>query len=104
MTCEMPLISALHPLRKHHKLCDTALVKLWFQSIFLMLSNSLPSNTETHKAVDILWIRLNQRLMSSEFIVTSTPLRYSLPIGCIDISATLPSKMLLVGVIFNLIL
>ena len=29
LTCEMPLISALHILRNHHKICNTTSPKLW---------------------------------------------------------------------------
>ena len=30
LTCERTLISALHTLRKHHKICNTTSIKLWF--------------------------------------------------------------------------
>ena len=37
MTCERTLIAALQILRKHHKICDTTLMKRWI--LILYLSN-----------------------------------------------------------------
>ena len=53
MTCERTLISALHTLRKHHRICDTTSIKLRLSRSFpaeeLFQTTECNHNTKYHK-------------------------------------------------------
>ena len=53
MTCKRTLISALHTLRKHHKICDTTSVKLRFifDTIHGMFYTECTSKSQTYAVV-----------------------------------------------------